>query len=111
MEKGVPFFDTIALDLIGYDAIELKGCTRMLKKVFLALIIGLNMELVSYAVNWIPVGKPESRPQELINNFYKHLIVGDKTEVVEALRSASFKVYIDVDSITDFKDIFAFSCG
>ena len=75
----------------------------MLKKILLALIISLCVELVTYAANWVPVGKPESRPEELINEFYKHLIGGSKTDVVEALRNTSYRIYIDVDSITDIK--------
>lgn len=73
----------------------------MLKKILLAFIIGLCMEMVTYAANWVPVGKPESRPEELINEFYKHLIGGSKSDVVKALRNTSYRIYIDIDSITD----------
>jgi hypothetical protein len=76
----------------------------MLKKILLALIISLCMELVTYAENWVPVGKPGSRPEELINEFYKHLIAGSKTDVAEALRNTSYRIYIDVDSITDIRE-------
>ena len=75
----------------------------MLKKILLALTISLCMELVTYAANWVPVSKPGSRPEELINEFYKHLIGGSKTDVVEALRNTSYRIYADVDSITDIR--------
>jgi hypothetical protein len=62
------------------------------------------MELVAHPANWVPVGKPGSRPEELINEFYKHLIGGSKTDVEEALRTTSYRIYIDDDSITDIRE-------
>ena len=78
-----------------------KGGEKMLKIMFLVFTLSILGGMAGYAEEWQLVGSPESRFQKLIDEFYRKLSVGDKDDVINALRDNNYEVYVDKDSIKE----------